>query len=159
MIFTYKNKSNGDFERHKARLVGDGKTQQVGIDCGETFSPVVKPATIRTVLSLSLSKNWSIHQLDVKNVFLHEELKETVYMHQPMGLRDPVHPYVCLLRKSLYELKQALWACYKRFADYVSSIGFSKNKSDNSLFIYKAPLCHTFCYMLMILFLLHPSSQ
>lgn len=68
-IFTHKVKSNGDFERHKARLVGDGKTQQVGIDCGETFSPVVKPATIRTVLSLALSKAWQIHQLDVKNAF------------------------------------------------------------------------------------------
>ncbi|XP_060182830.1 uncharacterized mitochondrial protein AtMg00810-like [Lycium barbarum] len=91
-IFTHKEKSNGDFERHKARLVGDGKTQQVGIDCGETFSPVVKPATIRTVLSLSLSKKWPIHQLDVKNAFLHGELKETVYMHQPLGFRDPTYP-------------------------------------------------------------------
>ena len=105
-IFTHKVKSNGVFERHKARLVGDGKTQQVGIDCGETFSPVVKPATIRTVLSLSLSKAWPIHQLDVKNAFLHGELQETVYMHQPLGYRDRDHPdYVCLLHKSLYGLK------------------------------------------------------
>ena len=51
-IFTHKVKSNGVFERHKARLVGDGKTQPDGIDCGETFSLVVKPATILTVLSL-----------------------------------------------------------------------------------------------------------
>ncbi|KAJ9536396.1 hypothetical protein OSB04_un000431 [Centaurea solstitialis] len=107
-IFSHKERSNGSFKRHKARLVGDGKTQQVGIDCGETFSPVVKPATIRTVLSLALSKSWSIHQLDVKNAFLHGELKETVYMHQPMGFRDPTRPdHVCLLKKSLYGLKQA----------------------------------------------------
>jgi histone deacetylase 1/2 len=137
-IFTHKEKSDGSFERHKARLVGDGKTQQVGVDCGETFSPVVKPATIRTVLSISLSKNWPIHQLDVKNAFLHGELKETVYMHQPMGFRDSVHPdYVCLLRKSLYGLKQAPRAWYKRFSDFVSIIGFTNSKSDNSLFIYQ----------------------
>ncbi|KAK2361886.1 hypothetical protein QL285_086993 [Trifolium repens] len=137
-IFTHKEKSDGSFERHKARLVGDGKTQQVGIDCGETFSPVVKPATIRTVLSLSLSKNWQIHQLDVKNAFLHGELKETVYMHQPMGFKDSVHPdYVCLLRKSLYGLKQAPRAWYKRFSDFVSVIGFTNSTSDNSLFIYQ----------------------
>ncbi|XP_056688735.1 uncharacterized mitochondrial protein AtMg00820-like [Spinacia oleracea] len=67
-IFSHKEKSNGDFKRHKYRLVGDGKTQQVGIDCGETFSPVVKSAMIRTILSLSLSKHWPIHQLDFKNV-------------------------------------------------------------------------------------------
>lgn len=55
-------------------VLGDGKTQQVGIDCGETFSPVVRPVIIRTVLSLSLSKAWPIHQLDCKNVFLHGDL-------------------------------------------------------------------------------------
>ncbi|XP_050895280.1 uncharacterized mitochondrial protein AtMg00820-like [Lathyrus oleraceus] len=70
-IFRHKEKSDGSFERHKARLVGDGAGQQVGIDCGETFSPVVKLATIRIVLSIAISKSWQIHQLDVKNVFLH----------------------------------------------------------------------------------------
>ena len=64
-IFSHKERSDGSFERHKAHLVGDGKTQQVGIDCGETFNSVVKPATIRTVFSLALSNSWSIHQLDV----------------------------------------------------------------------------------------------
>ncbi|GKE05580.1 ribonuclease H-like domain-containing protein [Tanacetum coccineum] len=64
-------RSDGSFERYKARLVGDGRSQQVGVDCDETFSPVVKPATIRTILSLAVSKSWPIHQLDVKNAFLH----------------------------------------------------------------------------------------
>ena len=137
-IFKHKEKSDGSFERHKARLVGNGAGQQVGIDYGETFSPVVKPATIRIVLSLSLSKAWKIHQLDVKNAFLHGELKETVYMHQPLGFKDPNLPHhVYRLRKSLYGLKQAPRAWYKRFADYVYSIGFSQSKSDNSLFIYQ----------------------
>ncbi|XP_021775243.1 uncharacterized protein LOC110739098 [Chenopodium quinoa] len=70
-LFKHKFKSNGDLERHKARLMCDGKSQEVGVDCDETFSAVVKPATICIVLSLALAKKWSIHQLDVKNAFLH----------------------------------------------------------------------------------------
>uniref|UniRef100_A0A803N3U2 Reverse transcriptase Ty1/copia-type domain-containing protein n=1 Tax=Chenopodium quinoa TaxID=63459 RepID=A0A803N3U2_CHEQI len=59
-IFWHKTKSDGSFERHKARLVGDGKTQREGIDCDKSFSLVVKPATIRVVLSIALSKSWPI---------------------------------------------------------------------------------------------------
>ncbi|XP_055822041.1 uncharacterized mitochondrial protein AtMg00810-like [Solanum dulcamara] len=84
------------------------------MDYGETFSPAVKPTTIHTVLSLALSKAWPIHQLDVKNAFLHGELKDTMYMYQPLGYRDRDRPnHVCLLQKSLYGLKQALRAWYK----------------------------------------------
>nr|GEZ88694.1 ribonuclease H-like domain-containing protein [Tanacetum cinerariifolium] len=59
--------------------------QQLGIDCDETFSPVVKPATVRIVLSLTVSYKWPIHQLDVKTAFLNRDLSKTVYMHQPPG--------------------------------------------------------------------------
>ncbi|KAJ9560502.1 LOW QUALITY PROTEIN: hypothetical protein OSB04_005662 [Centaurea solstitialis] len=137
-IFTHKFQSNGALERHKARLVCNGRSQQVGIDCMETFSPVVKPATIRMVLSIAVSKKWEIHQLDVKNAFLHGTLQETVYIHQPPGFRDESFPnHVCRLKWSLYGLKQAPRAWYHRFANFVTSIGFSQSKSDNSLFVYQ----------------------
>lgn len=99
--------SDGSFERHKARLVGDDRSQQEGVNCDETFNPVVKSTTIRFVLSIALPKSWSIHQLDVKNAFLNGNLNETIYMHQPLGFHDSHHDYVCLVRKSLYGLKQA----------------------------------------------------
>ncbi|KAD3640419.1 hypothetical protein E3N88_29642 [Mikania micrantha] len=137
-IFKHKTNSAGVLERYKARLVCDGRSQQVGVDCGETFSPVVKPTTIRVVLSIALANSWPIHQLDVKNAFLHGNLSETVYMHQPMGFRDTQHPnHVCLLKKSLYGLKQAPRAWYKRFADFVRQMGFHNSTCDHSLFIYK----------------------
>nr|GEY02382.1 hypothetical protein [Tanacetum cinerariifolium] len=82
----------GTLSRYKARLVANGSTQLKGVDVDETFSLVVKSGTIQTVFSLVASRHWSIHQLDVKNAFLHGNLSETVYMHQPPGFRDSVHP-------------------------------------------------------------------
>ncbi|KAJ0836851.1 putative RNA-directed DNA polymerase [Helianthus annuus] len=136
-LFKHKFHADGTLERHKARLVVNGKSQTVGIDCDETFSPVVKPTTIRTVLSLAVSNAWPIHQLDVKNAFLHGNLKETVYMFQPPGFTSTEHPkYVCKLQKSLYGLKQAPRAWYQRFAGYISRCGFQSSICDTSLFVY-----------------------
>ncbi|XP_071740639.1 uncharacterized protein [Rutidosis leptorrhynchoides] len=124
--------------KYKARLVANDRSQQVGIDCDETFSPVLKPDTIRTVLSLTISMHWPVHQLDVKNAFLHGQLSETVYMHQPPGFRDPRYPdHVCLLKKSLYGLKQAPHAWFPHFAGYAQRIEFHHSRCDTSLFIYR----------------------
>nr|GFA71384.1 ribonuclease H-like domain-containing protein [Tanacetum cinerariifolium] len=107
--------NDGTLSRYKARHVTNGSTQLEGIDVNETFSLVVKPDTIQTVLSLAASRHWPIHQLDVKNTFLHGDLSETVYIQQPPGFQDSIHPdYVCLLQMSLYGLKQALRAWFQR---------------------------------------------
>ncbi|KAJ9562193.1 hypothetical protein OSB04_007353 [Centaurea solstitialis] len=136
-LFRHKFDNNGRLERYKARLVAQGFSQQPGLDFDDTFSPVVKPATIRTVLSISISRNWPIHQLDVKNAFLHGDLTETVYMRQPPGYVNSSFPdHVYRLRKALYGLKQAPRAWYHRFAVYLSSLGFLSSKTDTSLFTY-----------------------
>nr|GEV22543.1 ribonuclease H-like domain-containing protein [Tanacetum cinerariifolium] len=96
----YIHLADGSLSRYKARLVANDSSQQLGIDCDETFSPVVKPATIPTVLSLALTRHWPIHQLDVKNAFLNGDLLETVYMHQPPDFVDPRYPHhVCRLQR------------------------------------------------------------
>ncbi|XP_012838881.1 PREDICTED: uncharacterized protein LOC105959340 [Erythranthe guttata] len=107
------------------------------IDFDENFSPIVKPATVRTVLSNALSRSWPIHQFDVKNAFLHGNLSETVYCEQPPGFVDPSRPtHVCRLNKALYGLKHAPRAWYKRFASHITTMGFRESKSDTSLFVY-----------------------
>ena len=73
-VFKHKLNPDGSLARYKARWVVRGFNQRPGIDFGETFSPVVKPATIRTVLTLVTTHNWPAHQLDVSNAFLHGNL-------------------------------------------------------------------------------------
>nr|GEW83050.1 ribonuclease H-like domain-containing protein [Tanacetum cinerariifolium] len=77
---------------HQPPRFVDSRSQQLGVDFDETFSPVVKPTTIRMVLSLVVSRQWPIHQLDVKNSFLNSDLSEMVYMHQPPRFVDSRYP-------------------------------------------------------------------
>ncbi|KAI3669008.1 hypothetical protein L6452_40227 [Arctium lappa] len=84
-VYKIKRDQHGAIQRYKARLIAKGFNQQPGIDYTETLSPVVKSTTIRVVLSLVVTNQWSLRQLDVQNAFLHGDLKETVYLQQPQG--------------------------------------------------------------------------
>jgi hypothetical protein len=107
-VYRVKTHADGTVDRYKARLVAKGFKQHYGIDYEDTFSLVVKSATIKLVLTVAVSRGWSLRQLDVKNVFLHDVLEEEVYMKQPLGFENSQTPhYVCKLDKALYGLKQA----------------------------------------------------
>ena len=97
---------NDSLERLKARLVAKGFNQVDGIDFVETFSSVIKLASICLVLTMAIVKGWNIRQLYVKNKFLHGSLSRLVYMQQPPGYIDPKHTtHVCQLSHALYGLK------------------------------------------------------
>jgi hypothetical protein len=135
-VFKIKRKADGSIDIYKGRLVAKGFKQQYGIDYEDTFSPVVKIATIRLVLSLAVARGWCLRQLDVQNAFLHGILEEEVYMKQPPGFenRNASH-LVCKLDKAIYGLKQAPRAWYSRLSTKLISLGFRASKSDTSLFI------------------------
>lgn len=108
-IFKVKSKANNSVDKLKARLVAEGYNQQEGIDFSETFSPVVKQAIVRTVLSIVAVRGWFIHQMN-----------ETVFVSQPPGFKHSQFPsYVCKLQKALYGLKQAPRAWYDRFSTFL----------------------------------------
>ncbi|KAK9058098.1 hypothetical protein SSX86_022938 [Deinandra increscens subsp. villosa] len=141
-IFRTKYLPDGTVDKHKARLVAQGFTQIPGLDFTHTFSPVVKAATIRIVLSLAVINNCPLHQLDVKNAFLNGNLGETIFMEQPPGFLDDRFPhYVCKLNKALYGLKQAPRAWFQRLSTFLLQNGFTCSKSDTSLFIFKKGSC------------------
>ena len=136
-IFRTKCKFDGSIDRFKARLVANGFHQHPRIDYQDTFNPVVKPTTVRIVLSIAVSRGWSLRQLDVNNVSLQGHLLENVYMSHPSGFVDKDNPsYVCKLNKAIYGLKQAPRAWYHELRIFLLQFGFQNSYSDTSLFVF-----------------------
>jgi hypothetical protein len=103
-VYGTKSAVDGQINRYKAGIFAKGFQQVHGIDYDETFSPIAKMDSIRLALSIAASKGWEVHQMDMKNAFLHGDLSEEIYMEQPQGFMQD-SSLVCRLKKSLYGLK------------------------------------------------------
>ena len=125
-IYKVKYKSSGEVEKLKARLVAKGYSQQEGIDCKETFSPVVKMVTVRTIVSLAAARHWHIHQMDVFNAFLQGDLDDEIYMQLPQRFVGQGEK-VCRLTKSLYGLKQAPRQWNQKLTEALSNLKFKQS--------------------------------
>nr|GEZ27512.1 putative ribonuclease H-like domain-containing protein [Tanacetum cinerariifolium] len=135
-IFTVKYKPDRVIDRYKAQLVAKGYTQTYGIDYSETLSPVAKIDTIRVLFSITSNQGWPLHQFDVKNAFLHGDLKEELYMEAPPGFSHSFRTReVSRLKRSLYGLKQSPRAWFGRFTLAMKKYGFKQSNSDHTLFL------------------------
>ena len=134
-VFKEKMGADGSIERHKARLVAQGFSQQHGLDYDETFSPVVRTESVRTVIALAARNNLLLHQMDVTTAFLNGNLKEEVYMRQPEGyVMEGKEHLVCRLNKSIYGLKQSP-RCWNAALDvHLCNIGFTQSSNDPCIY-------------------------
>ncbi|KAG8498697.1 hypothetical protein CXB51_005124 [Gossypium anomalum] len=145
----HKNKTWDLVKLPKARLVAKGYSQVPGVDFTDVFSPVVKHSSIRALLGIVAMHDLELEQLDVKTAFLHGELEEDIYMQQPEGFTvSEKEDYVCLLKKSLYGLKQSPRQWYKRFDSFMTSHDFKRSSFDSCVY-FKKNNDGSFVYLLL----------
>jgi len=134
-IYKVKQVADGSVEKYKARFVARGFSQIEGINYDETFAPVMRYSSIRSILALLTQMGWHIHQMDVKNSFLNGVIEEEVYIEQPEGFDIfDSESHVCQLKRELYGMKQAPHAWYTRIDIYFTRFGFTKSEADANLY-------------------------
>ncbi|RDX86712.1 hypothetical protein CR513_31925, partial [Mucuna pruriens] len=138
-VLAIKVAPNDTVDRFKARLVAKGYTQVYVLDYGDVFSPVAKITIIRLLLAMAAIRHWPLHQLDIKNAFLHGDLDEEIYMEQPPDfVAQGESGLVCKLCRSLYGLKQSLRAWFGKFSQVVQNFGMTRSEADHFVFY-----CHS----------------
>jgi hypothetical protein len=135
-VFKVKRHADGSVERYRARLVAKGYSQRPGFDFTEVFAPTFRPASLRLIIALAAKEGYKMRSVDISSAFTYGELEEEIYMRQPEGYHVGRPGMVFRLRKSLYGLKQAARQWSKKLRGVLEGIGYSRLRSDNSIYIY-----------------------
>ncbi|KAI4326507.1 hypothetical protein MLD38_031816 [Melastoma candidum] len=135
-VFRNKLDESGSVVRNKAKLVAKGYSQSKGIDYDETSGLVARLEVIGLLLAYVCYNDFKLFQIDVKSAFLNGEIKEEVYVDQPLEFEDSKkHDHVYKLDKALYGLKQAPRAWYERLSQFLIEKGYRKGNVDTTLFL------------------------
>jgi hypothetical protein len=132
-VFRVKRGPDGTVQKYKARVVAQGFTQIEGIDYDETFAPVAKLASLRTILALSAEFNLFLHQMDVKSAYLNAALSEEIFMEAPPGFDVPEGTVLRLI-KAVYGTKQGGRVWYDEIRSTLESMGYLRTESDHAVF-------------------------
>ena len=138
-VFTVKRNADGTVEKFKARLVADGNTQRYGVDFDRVFATVVKASTLRLLLLVATLHDYDLHQVDIRQAYIHAKLTGNLYMYPPPGADaydSQGRRLVYKLRRSLYGLKQAgrEWAAL--LSNFLIGWGFTRSSIDTCLYLY-----------------------
>ncbi|CAM9467817.1 unnamed protein product, partial [Phaeothamnion confervicola] len=140
--WVYKTKLNpdGSVNKFKARLVAQGFSQIPGMDFAQdnTYAPVARMDSIRTVLAMVAQQSLYLHQMDVDSAYLNSPLEEEIYMKQPKGMEqygEQGQEMVCLLQRSLYGLKQAASNWHRVINTWLIGAGFTASSADPCIYI------------------------
>ena len=134
-VFKKKTKADGSIEQYKARLVAQGFSQKQGLDYDETFSPVIRFESFRSLIAVAVQKRLKLHQLDITAAFLNGHLEEEVFMKQPEGfVVERKEDLVCKLKMSLYGLKQSPRCWNFRLDAHLKGMGFVQSTNDPCIY-------------------------
>lgn len=145
-VYKLKTNADGKVVRYKARLVAQGFSQKFGTDYDQVFAPVAKQTTFRVLLTMASKNKFIVRHIDAKTAFLNGSLKETIFMKQPPGFEEG-DGMVCLLKKSLYGLKQAARAWNDAIHSVLIAAKFEQNQADPCLYARKYN--NEWCYLLI----------
>ena len=134
-IYKIKHTTAGSIEKYKTKFVVHGFSEKDGIDYEETFSPVARYTSIRTIIVLASKTECKLHQMNVKATFLNGVIEKQVYIEQPQCFEvKERRTHVCKLKKDMYRLKQSPRAWFGIIDSFLMNLGFTKSKVDPNLY-------------------------
>jgi hypothetical protein len=136
-VYKARTYASGAVSRYKTRFVANGCSQREGIDYIETFSPVIRLASLRVIFSIAAAQDLELGGLDIDTTFLYAPIREDVYIKQLLGFDDGT-PNVCHIRRCLYGLKQSPREFNELLRDLFVSKGWRQLMSDPCIYIFEA---------------------
>jgi hypothetical protein len=131
-----KSDKEGEVSRFKARFVAKGSRQLACFDYTETFSPVMRMASLRLFLAIAAAMDLELCQLDIDTAFLYAPISEDIYIRQPLGFSDGTCK-VCNLKRCLYGLKQPPREFNMLPRDWLVNTGWQQCVSDPCIYIFR----------------------